>query len=1154
MKLSVIANGHQVLKLFSKKLLCIMKLTTLLILLASLHVFATSNAQDITLSTKGKSLSQILLSIKQQSGFQFVYSEKLMDDKQQINLDFKQVPLRDVLDKCLSLYDLKYTIEYHTIILLPADKKKTRSRSYQTKVVSPLREISGIVTDSSGKAIAGVSVTLIGTGQGTTTDGRGRFTLQAKDGDVLQFSYVGYESTSITVGSQTTPLNIRLMASRKALEDIVMIGYGSQKREFVTGAISTVKSDAFENRPLNNTMDALQGALPGVTITRASGQPGAQGYSLQIRGYSSINGNSPLVLIDGIPGDMNSLNPTDIAEVTVLKDAAAAIYGARAADGVILVTTKKGMKGPPVVSYSGNFGIKQPTYLRKIMPTLHFAEFLDEGLRNVGLSGFPQEVFDKIESHAPMELDGGWNYGISSYPGFFGNVNWNDAIYKNSFQQLHNLSISGGSDHSTYLFSVGYNQDNGILNFGENNSNRYNLRLNYDFKIGSKLNVSTKTVFENQVVKTPTMIDNALSNVPRIFPYQPVYNENGNFYGYQGYENPAQSLEEGGLKTANSSLFNANLKADYHIINGLTLTGQASIRMNYLNENANTRTFTRYNYVGEVQDIRNTPNSAYYTNNKSVNKLYQAFFNYEKQISNDHHLNITAGASLEQNKNEGQTTYGYNFLNNDLFTLNLADRTKTAYTNFTGLLNNAALGSYFGRLSYSFRNKLTLDLTARADGSSKFSPDKRWSAVFPSAAIAYNLSKEPFIRSLGAFDLFKLRASWGKMGNQDIGELGLYDYIPLINVDGNYPIGSPNAGLPGASANPASVDRTWETIENKNIGLDLAAFNSRLSFSFDYFNKTNNDMLVAIGVPATFGGDPPSSNQGKLVTKGFETSLGWKDKVGDFTYSVSLQLSDNTNKLVELKNSDSYGEGLNFVREGYPIYSYFGYAYDGIIKTEKQLNDYKSRMKAIPTGIQIGDVMYKDLDGDGKLTAFGDKTKGLSGDMKYLGNLNPRFTYASNIQVGYKHFSLQLILQGVGKRTIQYEGAISTPNSFFWPSLDYYYDKTWSPERPDAKYPRYIPGSVGFDELRGYDYHTSSLLMQNMSYLRFKVITIGYNLPTAVAAKMKMKTARVYISGQDLFTVSKGTLGGNFDPEDGYRNEQTYPFVKVYSLGIQLKF
>ncbi|PTS98588.1 SusC/RagA family TonB-linked outer membrane protein, partial [Pedobacter sp. HMWF019] len=1035
-----------------------------------------------------------------------------------------------------------YTIKNKTVLIVKKTNEKPFWMDNEQK-----QKVTGMVRDASdGQPLPGVSIHLEGTQTGTYTNGEGAFVLDVSaENPVLLFSSLGYEPQKVILKGRTA-LEVKMVKSDMKLSEVVVVGYGTRAKGAVTGAISTVKSDVFENRPLNNSFDALQGTIPGLTITKGSGQPGNQSYGLQIRGYSSINGNQPLILIDGIPGDINTINTNDIAEVSVLKDAAASIYGARAADGVILVTTKKGKKGPPEITYSGNVGLKIPAYLRKMQNTLQFAEFMDEGLRNAGINGFPQSVFDKIKANAAPDLNGGWNYGITSYPGFYGYTDWNKEIYKNSTQQLHNIAVSGGAENNNYLVSVGYNRDNGSVRYGENNSERYNLRLNYDFRLSKKLNFETRTSFDNQATVSPTMLGNALTNVTRQFPYQPVFNSVGQFYGYQGYENPAQSLAEAGSDNYNLSRFGTNFKLDYNIVEGLKLTGQAAIKLDYMNDKTTNRTFTRYNYVGGIQDIRNTPNSADFTNLKTLNKLYQVYLDYNKLFGEDHKINFTGGASLEQTRNEGQTAGGKNFIGNDLFTLNLADKTKAEYFNITGLLNTQALGSYFGRLSYSYKSKFILDLTARADGSSKFAQEKRWSAVFPSVAGAYNLSEEKFIKSLQTFDLLKLRVSWGKMGNQDIGELGLYDYIPLIYIDGMYPLGSPNAGVTGANANPASSSRTWETIENRNIGLDASVLDSRLTFSFDYFNKINNDMLVKVAVPATFGNTPPSTNQGKLITKGFETSVTWKDHINDFKYSVSLQLSDSKNKLVELKNTDNYQEGLNKTRQGYPIYSYFGYVYDGIIKTQSQLDTYK-KLEGVPSRIGLGDVMYKDVDGDGKLTAYGDKTKGLAGDMVYLGNLTPRYTFSTTINVAYKQFDLELFIQGVGKRDVIYEGSFRRPNTFYWPSLAYYSGKTWTPQRPDAPYPRYLPGSVGYDDVADYDYRASTMTLQNVAYLRFKVITLGYNLPSGVASALRMKSARVFFSGQDLFTISKGTLGGNFDPEDGYRNEGTYPFNKVYS-------
>ncbi|WP_433903650.1 SusC/RagA family TonB-linked outer membrane protein [Sphingobacterium puteale] len=1128
------------------------KILYIFLCFALLQLSHVCYGQKISIAVRNAPLSDVLGELKKQTDYDFLYNNATLKNAQPVSVNFKDLDFPHALKRCLENQSLEYTIRNKTVLITEKKAVVTAAR----QVIAATHLLKGTVRDSaSGQVLSGVSLQIEGTEIGAVTDNNGNFTIShTKPNFVLIVSNIGYQAQHIPINGQEV-LNIRLSNLTTNLNEVVVVGYGTRTKGAVTGAISTVKSDVFENRPVTNSFDALQGTIPGMTITKASGQPGGSNFDLKVRGESSINGNKPLVLVDGVPGDINTINVNDIAEVTVLKDAAAAIYGARAGDGVIIVNTKRGRKGPPQITYTGNFGIKTPTFLRKIMNTLEYAEFADEGLRNVGIAGFPQEVFDKIKANAAPDLDKGWNYGVTNYPGFYGYTDWNKVVYKSSTQQMHNVAASGGGENNSYMISAGYKIDNGILRYGENKSTGYNLRLNYDLRINSKLAVETRTSFDNRVTLTPSEIngENPLKNVPRQFPYAPLYNQQGQFYSYQGYANPAAYLEEGGTTTDNFSRFATNFKIDYSFLPGLKLTGQASVRMDYVNNVAIHPTITRWNYTGGIQDIRNTPNSAAYANGKTLNKLYQAYFDYNKAFGEDHSFNLIAGASLEQTNVSGQTTTGYNFPNNSLFTLNLADRTKVAYANFTGNLSDQALGSYFSRLSYSYKNKLIVDLTARADGSSKFAPEKRWSAVFPSAALAYNLSEERFIKSLNTFDLLKLRFSYGKMGNQEIGNLGLYDYIPLINLSGNYPLGAPNAGLVGANANPASIDRTWETISNKNIGIDLALMDSRLAFSFDYYHKINDDMLVNIAVPATFGATPPSSNQGKLVTKGFEAMLTWKDKINDFKYSVSLQLSDSKNKLVELKNTDSYNEGLVKTRKGYAIYSYFGYVYEGIIKTQEQLDAYK-QLQGVPARVSIGDVMYKDMDGDGKLTAFGDQSKGLAGDMIYLGNVNPRYTFSSNINMAYKQFDLQLFLQGVGKRDVIYESNISRPNTFFWPSLQYFYGKTYREDRPDAEFPRYLPGNLGYDDVGGYNYRASTKTIQNVAYLRFKVITLGYNLPDVWAKAIKLKSARIYVSGQDLFTISKGTFGGNFDPEDGYRQEGTYPFNKVYAMGLNVTF
>ena len=1018
------------------------------------------------------------------------------------------------------------------------------------------KSISGKVNDSFGDFLPGVTVVVKGTNTGVITDSDGNFTLPKVPADaVLIFSFVGMKIQEIPVAGKSS-INVTMEEDAVEVEEAIAIGYGTKLKGEVTGSVSKADNKLFETRPLTNTLNALQGTLPGVTITRGSGRPGGENYSLQIRGASSISGNKPLTLIDGVPGDLNLLNPNDISDVTVLKDAAASIYGSRAADGVVLITTKKGKKGKPTVSYSGNYGVKTPQFLKQMTNTMQLAEMYDEGMKNVGLPGVSQEVFDKIRANAEPDPTSGWLKYLENFPGFYQSHNWNDEVYGTGVQQTHNISITGGGDYNTYLFSAGYEKNEGVFKHGENSSDRYNLRMNYDFKLFDRLNIETKTSFESQATVEPSDLGNVLYFVNQVGSYVPLYNPQGQLYKYQGgFRNPVQHLEEAGLNKSNDSRLSTNIKGDMKIFSGLKLVAQVGLNLGFRNGSTTHPSFNQYKWDGTIFDVVNPTNSANYSNSKNMYGIYTTYLDYNKTLFNKHQFNLMAGASHEENDYQGQSITGYNFASNELFTLNLADRTKVEYSNFTGNASDWALRSYFGRFSYSYDRKYLLDFTARMDGSSKFAPSKRWSALFPSVALAWNLSEENFIKSLNTFDNLKIRASWGQSGNQEL-SFGNYDYISLISITGKYPLGSPNSGLPGAISNIASESRTWETIETKNAGIDFAFFKSRLTGSFDYYIKSNKNMLVIDQLPATLGGTAPTQNIGKLETKGWDISVGWSDKKGDFRYSVSAMISDSKNKLTELKGNDSYGEGLVYARKGYSLRSYFGYQFDGIIQNDEQLNAYKE-LGNIPVNIGVGDVMYRDIDGDGKITAFGDPAKGTKGDMKYLGNLLPRYIYTSNINVSYKRFDLSVLLQGVGKRNGIRTGEFSYPFTNVWMQpLEYFYGKSWTVDNPNARYPRIIPGSLGFDEIKDWNWRTSEMNMNNLAYLRVKTLTVAYNIPPTLCSKLKMQSVRIYVSGQDLFTFSKDTWNRSFDPEELWErtDEQTYPFNSVVSLGLDIKF
>jgi TonB-linked SusC/RagA family outer membrane protein len=1012
--------------------------------------------------------------------------------------------------------------------------------------------ISGKVSDKENQPIPGVNIIIDGTTTGVTSNYDGSYAIECDTKATLIYSYIGMIKQKIAVEGKTI-INVTLLDDVQNLKEVVVIGYGTKLKGEVTGAIAQTDSKVFERRPIVNTLDALQGVLPGVTVTRSSGRAGGEGHSLQIRGSSSINGNKPLVLVDGVPGNLDVLNPNDIKNITVLKDAAASIYGARAADGVLIVTTKSGSKGSPKMTYSYSYGIKTPTFLKKMTNTMRMAEMYDEGLRNIGQPGLSEEVFEKIRNNAEPDPNGGWMKYLENYPGFYQSQDWNDVVFGPGEQQMHNLSFAGGNDVSNYHISAAYEKNSGILKFGEEKSERYNLRLNYDFKMKNIIKFETRTTFDNLSSTEPSYLNEALRVVSRNWSYLPVYNPQGQFYKYQGYGNPASDLVEGGVAESSYSRFSTNVKATADIFEGLKLVGQAGVAYGFWHGNSTYPTFNAYNWDGGIQTVNNNPNSATYANSNDISKTLLTYLDYSRKIFVDHNINLMAGTSFESYDHQYQSTSGYNFVNNSLFTLNLSDKTNLDYTkNFTGTATSNALLSYFGRFSYAYKGKAFLDFTTRIDGSSKFAPTKRWSAVFPAVSASYNLAQESFLNPSKFFDNLKIRASWGQTGNQDL-SFGNFDYIPLLYLYGNYPLGSPNVGLQGAESSLASASRSWETIESLNFGLDFSILDTRLSGSADYFIKDNKNMLVGIQLPAVLGGTPPTFNAGELRTKGWEAMLTWADQIGELTYSISASMSDSKNELVSLEGSDAYYEGMVYAREGYSLNSYFGYQFDGIIKSDEQLEEYK-KLEGVPSNLGIGDVMYKDVDGDGKITAYGDPDAGYKGDLVYLGNKLPRYTYSANLNLSFKNFDLNIFLQGVGQRDGVKWSDFGQPFYWVWHQpLDYFYEKNYTPENPDAEYPRIIPGGIGYDNLRDWNWRTSAMRVDQMGYIRLKNITLAYNIPATIVSRTGLESARVFVSGKDLFTFCKGSWENSFDPEEGRDDEQTYPFSKIISFGIEVK-
>ena len=1131
-----------------------MRLVVLLMLCNLLAIHATVYSQNIvTMRGESVPLKSVLVQIEQDSQVKFVYRDETISDYI-VSFDFQNTTIEETLNVLLRSTGNTYHLLGNNLIVI------TPSEQAQAQGIN----ITGRVIDSGGETLPGVSVMLQGTMQGTVTDLNGVYSLTVPDENaVLVFSFIGFSTQEIIVGSQRS-VNVTLIDDASEIEELVVIGYGTRARGAMTGSVVSTDSRVFESRSVVGTMDALQGALPGVTVIRGTTRPGADEMQIQVRGQSSLGGASPLILIDGIAGDLNLLNPSDIENVTVLRDAAASIYGARASDGVILITTKRGRAGAPRVRYSGNYGIKMPHFMKDMATTLQMVEMVNESRTNMGEIPISQDVLDRIKQGAPPDPDGGYMLTWERFPGFYETHDWLDMVFGNGSQQNHNLSISGGSENSTYRFSAGYNRDEGFFKFGDTNkSDRYNISISNNFRgLFNRLNVDTRINFDNRRTREPSGTQGTLEHTAKMWRFIPMHNPEGNFYMYEGFQNPANRLENGGNMLIRNDRITFNSRADLNIVEGLKLIGQYGITITQSETKTEIRTIQNY-------DWNNSPSRRDHINDRSQNGVeydarfrryssYTAYLEYTKSFAARHHFNLMAGSAHEENYTDRKDLRGENLLTNDLFTMNLADKTDLAFVRANTYESDWALTSFFGRIGYNLDMKYMLDFTLRADGSSKFAPSKRWSALFPAVSAAWNLGNENFVRSVNLIDQLKIRLSWGQSGNQEL-SFGDYDYIALVNINNSaYPFGIPGTMGAGATSAFASEARTWETITTSNAGIDFALLRSRLSGSFDIYLKRNSDMLVRQDLPALLGGTAPTQNIGELETRGFELTLGWRDRIGDFSYGISFMLSDSKNKLVKLLGSDSYAEGLVATREGYPLNSYFGYESVGIIKTQAQLEEYKKLTGTVPAQINLGDIMYRDIDDDGQITAFG--IDGDSGDMKYLGNRMPRYLYSSTIDLAYKNFDLRIFVQGVGKREIVREGDFRGPfiQRWFQP-LAYFHEKTWTQDRPDATIPRITEGGVGYgNTMRNWNYRASdaSYRLIDKSYLRIKLITLGYRVPQDICNAIGINSVRIYASGENLITFANGTWGGSFDPEEEWqrRDAFTFPFHKTVTFGIDINF
>lgn len=1075
---------------------------------------------DVVQEAKSLSLSAAIAKLQQHYHIKLLYREELITNKEVPVLELTDRSLEEALTEILAPHNLEYTrIKEDFYAIAPkkgARQNPARPDFLRVPVSLPSLswtnersefQVTGKVTDDTGMALPGVSVVVKGTTIGASTDTEGMYTLNAPSADgVLVFSFIGFVAQEVPINSQGR-IDIRLVTDTKALDEVVIVGYGVQEKVNLTGSVASIEGDKLANRPLTNISTALQGQLPGVAVIQQSGQPGRDNGIIRIRGVGTMNNAAPMVVVDGIVSSMEDLNPNDIESISVLKDASSsAIYGSRAANGVILITTKRGKAGTPKISYNGYIGWQQLTNLPEYLNAYEYANLLNEGYKNEG----------KPARYTPEELE---KFRSGLDPVNYPNTDWMDLVFQGSgLQQSHNISVSGGSETSRYLLSLGFLDQDGLIK--NTNSDRYNVRFNLDSKVSQKFSIGLNSNFSRQNINEPSGVSgwNGISAVLRQIARIPSTALNKYPDGSWGRHidgNPIAWVEDGGLSTDIVSHALGNVFGELNIIKGLKLRGDAGIDYNLLDRTIHQKDITYGD--GSFQG----PNNVTDMMGRSTRIILQAVLTYQKSISN-HNINALFGTSREDFRYDQDDAYRQNFPNNDLTEINAGD---VLGMRNSGYSYETRLGSYFGRLNYNYKEKYLLEGSMRYDGSSKFAEDKRW-GLFPSFSAGWRISEESFMKETSVINNLKLRGSYGLVGNNSTGD---YQFIPRIALGQNYPFGGTIASG-AAQVAPSNPNLQWEKSTTFNVGVDVGFFNNKLTFAGDYYNRYTDDILIAVPVSFIYGLPAPTVNAGAMRNKGFEFLIGHTNQIGDFSYTTSFNISFNKNEVEKFANPS---KGSRIQAEGFPWNAFYGYENIGKYQTDEQV---QSAPKVPGTPVQKGDLMFKDQDGDGEINA---------NDRIVLGSDIPGVTYGLNLGLKYKDFDVSAFGQGAADVYQLLANEIYFPFVNGAQATKKNLDR-WTPETPNGRFPlTHVDQTHNFNNI-------SSFQVVNASYLRLKSLQIGYTLPESVISSLKIDHIRIYVTGQNLLTISK--LDSGFDPESQVNAQSVYPNVKIYTAGFNINF
>ncbi|MDN5210741.1 TonB-dependent receptor [Fulvivirgaceae bacterium BMA12] len=1144
-------------------------------LIASPGTAQHKSLKDITLSVQVSDVELVNLfaELESRTSFNFSYNDSQVNEFQKLSLELENQSLYKVLRRISQKTGLSFKRIDDNIFVrnIQGFHKAVEEQKIEERILANV-VISGKVTDENGNGLPGASVVLKGTSNGTITDAEGNYTLNVPEDATITVSFVGYLSQHIEVGSQTV-INVQMVADTQQLAEIVVVGYGTQQKVNLTGAVAAVSGDVLEKRPIVSVGQGLQGVIPNLNVDIRNGDP-SEPIDFNIRGYESINGGNPLVLVDGVPMDLNKINPNDIASISVLKDAsAAAVYGARAAFGVVLVETKKGKSGKMKINFAADFAAAKPImFIDPVTDPYQYA--LARNLateRTNGAPSFDQEYLDnlKIYSDNPTE-ENAWGVTDDGELQFYGFNNYQERILADfSPQRKYDMSISGATDKASYYVSFGYLSKDGYLKNDDKNEKfkRYNALIKGDVKINEWLSLDSRALVTIETSDKPHFYNwdvniNTFARVnplnPISFPDLPYYLTPGDredFAQFQGMHfqsvNFLPYLEQGGRDTWTRNDVILTQGATLNPIKGLNIRGEFSV---------NTTNRDAQDVRSKVNVIENMDLNALqigegfsatdYINNRNDDDQYyviNAYADYTIDKFEGHNIKVMAGFNQEWGKFQYIRARAFGLITPAITDLNATTGNQETY----GGKEEVSLRGAFYRVNYNYKDRYLFEANGRYDGTSRFPKDDRF-GFFPSFSAAWRISNEAFMSGTSVWlDNLKVRLSYGTLGNQLIFEPNgrtpiYYPAIPTLGSATSPYMFTAGARTPYVSAaGLVSPTLTWESVTSKNLGIDFTMFNNRLDFTFDLYTRETKDMLTDVELPDILGTDAPKANAADLITRGWEISATWRTRINEnWNYGITLALADSE---AEITKYDNPTGSLDERYVGQIIGEKWGFVTQGIFQTDDEVAGAADQSD-IGNNWRPGDIRYADLDGDGKITR-GDNTLENPGDQQIIAYERPRGNFGITGNVGYKGFTLTMFFQGV----LKYD--YLPPNNnwvAFYPFNaghveNYYLTDTWSEDNRDAYFP-----APHISTNTKQNVQPQSRYVQDAAYIRLKNITLNYNIPANIAGKIGLSNASIYISGMNVWEATK--MRKPLDPEVRPTLTQEYYKQRIYSLGLNVSF